>query len=138
MSGTKSKELGVEPMAYFRSRTIAGSNPTLTYPAVPVALSKALTKAGITLDHVDLMEIQEPFGVQALADAKLKGLKSRDFKDKINVNGSGISLGRPIAATGSMRLVTFLHEMKRHGSLYGLETIFGGGGLGIAAILENP
>lgn len=138
MSEMKSKELGVESMARFRSCAIAGSDPTLTYPAVPAAVSKALAKAGITLDHVDLMEIQEAFAVQALADAKLMGIKSRGFEDKINVNGSGISLGHPIAATGAMRLVTLLHEMKRSGCRYGLETICGGGGLGIAAVLENP
>jgi acetyl-CoA C-acetyltransferase len=138
MADTKSKELGIEPMAYFRSCAIAGSDPTLTYPAVPAAVSKALTKAGITLGHVDLIEIQEAFAVQALADAKMMGIKPEDFGDKVNVNGSGISLGHPIAATGAMRLVTLVHEMRRRGSRYGLETICGGGGLGIAAILENP
>ena len=138
MSEKKSKELGIDPMAYFRSCAIVGSNPTLTYPAVPAAVSKALTKAGITLDHVDLIEIQEAFAVQALADAKMMGIKAEDFDHKINVNGSGISLGHPIGATGAMRLATLLHEMKRRGSRYGLETICGGGGLGIAAILEKP
>jgi acetyl-CoA C-acetyltransferase len=138
MAETKSKELGIEPMAYFRSCAIAGSDPTLTYPAVPAAVSRALTKAGITLGHVDLIEIQEAFAVQALADAKMMGIKPEDFGDKVNVNGSGISLGHPIAATGAMRLVTLVHEMRRRGSRYGLETICGGGGLGIAAILENP
>ena len=138
MTETKSKELGIEPMAYFRSCAIAGSDPTLTYPAVPAAVSKALTKAGGTVNHVDLIEIQEAFAVQALADAKMMGIKPEDFDDKINVNGSGISLGHPIGATGAMRLITLLHEMKRRGSRYGLETICGGGGLGIAAILETP
>jgi acetyl-CoA C-acetyltransferase len=138
MSEKKSKELGIDPMAYFRSCAIVGSDPTLTYPAVPAAVSKALTKAGITLDHVDLIEIQEAFAVQALADAKMMGIKAEDFDHKINVNGSGISLGHPIGATGAMRLATLLHEIKRRGSRYGLETICGGGGLGIAAILEKP
>ena len=138
MSEAKSKELGIEPMAYFRSCAIAGSDPTLTYPAVPAAVNKALSKAGIIIDDVDLIEIQEAFAVQALADARMMEIKPKDFDDKINVNGSGISLGHPIAATGAMRLVTLLHEMKRRGSRYGLETICGGGGLGIAAILEKP
>ena len=138
MSETESKELGIEPMAYFRSCAIAGSDPTLTYTAVPAAVNVALTKAGITVDNVDLIEIQEAFAVQALADAKMMGINLEDFDDKINVNGSGISLGHPIAATGAMRVVTLLHEMKRRGSRYGLETICGGGGLGIAAILEKP
>jgi len=137
MSETKAKELGAEPMAYFRSCATAGADPTLTYPAVPTAVDKALEKAGITIDEVDLIEIQEAFAVQTLADARLMGIKPQDVDAKINVNGSGISLGHPIAATGTMRLVTLLHEMKRRGSRYGLETICGGGGLGIAAVLEK-
>jgi acetyl-CoA C-acetyltransferase len=138
MAETKSQELGIEPMAYFRSCALAGSDPTLTYPAVPAAVNKALAKAGITIDQVNLIEIQEAFAVQALADARMMGITQEDLDDKINVNGSGISLGHPIAATGAMRLVTLLHEMRRLGSRYGLETICGGGGLGIAAILEKP
>ena len=137
MTETKAKELGLEPMAYFRSCAIAGSDPTLTYPAVPDSVEKALKKAGVTIDDVDLIEIQEAFAVQALADARMMGIRKDDFDKKINVNGSGISLGHPIAATGAMRLVTLLHEMKRRGSRYGLETICGGGGLGIAAIFER-
>jgi acetyl-CoA C-acetyltransferase len=137
MSEAKAKELGVEPMAYFRTCAIAGADPTLTYPAVPTSVNKALKKAEITIDQVDLFEIQEAFAVQALADARLMGIEQEDFNKKINVNGSGISLGHPIAATGAMRLVTLLHEMKRLGSRYGLETICGGGGLGITAILER-
>jgi acetyl-CoA C-acetyltransferase len=72
-----------------------------------------------------------------LADARLMGIPRDDFDRRINVNGSGISLGHPIAATGAMRLVTLLYEMRRRGSRYGLETICGGGGQGICAILES-
>jgi acetyl-CoA C-acetyltransferase len=137
MSEARAKELGIEPMAYFRSCAVASSDPTLTYPAVPASVDKALAKVGITIDEVDLIEIQEAFAVQALADARLMGIKPDDFDKKVNVNGSGISLGHPIAATGAMRLVTLLHEMKRRGSRYGLETICGGGGQGICAIVEK-
>jgi acetyl-CoA C-acetyltransferase len=136
MSETKANDLGIAPMAYFRSCAVAGTNPTLTYPAVPSATNKALDKLGITINDVDLIEIQEAFAVQALADAKLMGIAEKDFDKKINVNGSGISLGHPIAATGAMRLVTLLHEMRRRGAQYGLETICGGGGQGICAIVE--
>jgi acetyl-CoA C-acetyltransferase len=136
MSETRAKDLGIAPMAYFRSCAVAGTDPTLTYPAVPDATNKALHKLGITIDDVDLIEIQEAFAVQALADAKLMGIAEKDFDEKINVNGSGISLGHPIAATGAMRLVTLLHEMRRRGARYGLETICGGGGQGICAIVE--
>jgi acetyl-CoA C-acetyltransferase len=137
MSEHKAEELGVEPLAYFRSCAIAGSDPTLTYPAVPASVDKALKKAEITIEQVDLIEIQEAFAVQALADARMMGIQKERYDATINVNGSGISLGHPIAATGAMRLVTLVHEMKRRGARYGLETICGGGGLGIAAILES-
>jgi len=138
MSGKKTRELGIKPMAFFRSCAVAGADPTLTYPAVPASAGKTLAKAGITINKVDLIEIQEAFAVQALADARLMGIPDKEFDKKINVNGSGISLGHPIAATGAMRLVTLVHEMKRRGARYGLETICGGGGQGICAILESP
>lgn len=136
---TKSKadELGVKPMGYLLSFAMAGADPTLTYPAVPAAVNKALKKAGLTIDQIDLIEIQEAFACQALADARLMGIPEKDYDTKINVNGSGISLGHPIAATGVMRLTTLLHEMKRRNARYGLETICGGGGLGICAIVER-
>jgi acetyl-CoA C-acetyltransferase len=137
MTEDKARELGVEPMACFRSCAVAGADPTLTYPAVPTSVEKALEKAGITIDQVDIIEIQEAFAVQALADARMMGIREEDFDKKINVNGSGVSLGHPIGATGAMRLVTLLNEMKRRGSRYGLETICGGGGLGIAAVFER-
>lgn len=138
MTQAKAKELGLEPLAHFRVCTIAGTDPTLTYPSVPASVDKALKKVGISIDQVDLIEIQEAFAVQALADARLMKIKEEDFDQKINVNGSGISLGHPIAATGAMRLVTLLHEMKRRDARYGLETICGGGGLGVCAIVERP
>ena len=137
MTEDKAKELGLEPMACFRSCAVAGADPTLTYPAVPASVDKALHKAGITIDEVDIIEIQEAFAVQALADARMMGIREEEFDKKININGSGVSLGHPIGATGAMRLVTLLYEMKRCGSRYGLETICGGGGLGIAAVLER-
>jgi len=127
----------VKPIAYFRACAVAGTDPTLTYPAVPASANKALKKIGITITQVDLIEIQEAFAVQTLADARLMGIKEEEFDKKINVNGSGISLGHPIAATGAMRLVTLLHEMKRRNARYGLETICGGGGQGICAIVER-
>jgi len=136
MSEKRAKDLSLTPLAYFRSCAVAGTDPTLTYPSVPAATNKALAKLGITIDDVGLIEIQEAFAVQALADAKLMGIAEKDFDKKINVNGSGISLGHPIAATGTMRLITLLNEMRRRNIRYGLETICGGGGHGICAIVE--
>jgi acetyl-CoA C-acetyltransferase len=137
MSEEKARSLEIRPMGYFRSCAVAGTDPTLTYPAVPVSTEKALKKAGITIEQVDLIEIQEAFAVQTLADARMMGIRREDFDRKINVNGSGISLGHPIAATGAMRLVTLIFEMKRRQARFGLETICGGGGQGICAIVET-
>jgi acetyl-CoA C-acetyltransferase len=136
MSEAKARALGIAPMAYLRSCAVSGTDPTLTYPAVPAASNKALAKLGLGIDDIDLIEIQEAFAVQALADAKLMGIAENDYDRKINVNGSGISLGHPIAATGTMRLITLLYEMRRRGAQWGLETICGGGGQGICAIIE--
>lgn len=138
ISQSKAKELGIKPMAYFRSCAVAATDPTLTYPAVPASVDKALAKAGVTIDQLDLIEIQEAFAVQALADARLMGLDQETMEQKVNVNGSGISLGHPIAATGVMRMVSLIHEMQRQNFRYGLETICGGGGQGICAVVENP
>ena len=131
------KAHGVEPLVYLRSFAVAGADPTLTYPAVPAAVNKALKKSGLTIDQMDLIEIQEAFAVQALADAKLMGICEEDLDEKVNVNGSGISLGHPIGATGTIRLTTLIHEMVKRSVRYGLLTICGGGGLGICGIVER-
>lgn len=137
MSESKLKELGASPMAEILSFGVAASDPRLTYPAVPAAVDQALDRAGLCLDDMDLIEIQEAFAAQVLADAKLMKLKPDDLENKVNVNGSGISLGHPIAATGTMRLVTLIHEMKRRNARYGLVAICGGGGHGIAVVVKN-
>ena len=131
------RRMGLKPMARFVAGANAACDPTLTYPAVAMAVDKALLKARISLGDVDLMEIQEAFAVKVLADAKMMGLTEQECALKVNVNGSGISLGHPIGATGAMRMVTLLHEMRRRGSAFGLETICGGGGQGVAVILEG-
>ena len=133
----KASELNIQPLAYLKSFGLAGADPSLTYPAVPAAVNMALEKAGLTIEEIDLIEIQEAFAAQTLADAKLMGLTSSDLAEKVNVNGSGISLGHPIGATGAIRLTTLVHELNRRGARYGLVTICGGGGLGIAAIVER-
>jgi acetyl-CoA C-acetyltransferase len=133
----KAKAHEAEPLVYFKSFAVAAADPTLTYPAVPAAVSKALGKAGLTLEQMDLIEIQEAFAVQALADAKLMGIQEKDLDAKVNVNGSGISLGHPIGATGTMRLTTLIHEMVRRNVRHGLLTICGGGGLGICTVIER-
>jgi acetyl-CoA C-acetyltransferase len=130
------ERLGAKPLAYIKAFALAGADPRRTYLTVPKAVEKALEKSGLGLHQIDLIEIQEAFAAQVLADLKMMNLTERDYH-KINVNGSGISLGHPIACTGTRVLVTLLHEMKRRGSHYGLECICGGGGLGISAIFER-
>ncbi|MEW6667159.1 MAG: thiolase family protein [Thermodesulfobacteriota bacterium] len=135
MTAEKAKQRGLKPLASVKAFGIGGADPTLTYPAVPIAVHKALKKAGLDLNQMDLIEIQEAFAVQTIADARLMGLSESEMESKVNVNGSGISLGHPIGATGLMRLVTLVHEMNRRNSKYGLLTICGGGGLGICMIV---
>ncbi len=135
-SEEKAEALGLKPLASIREFAIAGVDPRLTYKAVDFAVKKVLDRTGLKIDQIDLIEIQEAFAAQVLADLKLLGLTEKDYQ-RINVNGSGISLGHPIACTGTRVLVTLLHEMKRRGSRLGLESICGGGGLGIAAVFER-
>ena len=135
-SARKAKEMGVEPFATVKSCAVVGDDPRHTYRTVPVAVQKALDEAGLKIEKMDLIEIQEAFAAQVLADLKQMGVGPQDYA-RVNVNGSGISLGHPIAATGVRVLVTLVHEMKRRGVQYGLECICGGGGLGIAAVFEN-
>ena len=137
MSRAKAKQLGIEPVAALISSAVAARDPTLTYPAVPASVKKALKRVDLTIGDMDLIEIQEAFAVQVLTDAKLMGLSEPEMEQKVNVNGSGISLGHPVAATGAMRMVTLMYEMKRRNMHYGLETICGGGGHGITAVVER-
>ncbi len=135
-SEEKAKELGVEPLAAIKAFAVAGADPRRTYLTVPVAVKKVMEKTGLDIHQMDLIEIQEAFAAQVLADLKMMNLTEKDYS-RVNVNGSGISLGHPIACTGTRVLVTLLQEMKRRKSRYGLECICGGGGLGIAAIFER-
>ena len=124
-SESKARSLGLKVLARLVAGAKAACDPTLTYPAVATAVKKALNKANLSIDDIDLFEIQEAFAVQLLADAKLMKIKREDYDRKINVNGSGISLGHPIGATGVMRLTTLLQQMKRQSSKHGLITICG-------------
>jgi len=136
MSEKKARELGVEPFAAVKSVAAAGADPTRTHLTVNAAVKKAMGLAGARLEDMELIEIQEAFAAQVLADLKDMGVSPDDY-GKVNVNGSGISLGHPIGATGVRVLVTLMHEMRRTGAKTGLECICGGGGLGIAAIFER-
>jgi acetyl-CoA C-acetyltransferase len=99
-------------------------------------VAKALGRAGVELADVDLIELNEAFAAQVLACTREWKLASSDF-DRLNVNGSGISLGHPVGATGGRILATLLHELTRREQRYGLETMCIGGGQGLAALFER-
>jgi acetyl-CoA C-acetyltransferase len=127
---------GLKPMARLKSWSLAGVGPeVMGIGPVPVT-QKALERAGLTLKDLDLIELNEAFAAQVLACTKALGLGDTDH-DRINVNGSGISMGHPVGATGGRILTTMLMEMDRRGARYGLETMCIGGGQGLAAIFER-
>jgi acetyl-CoA C-acetyltransferase len=131
----RAAELGLEPMARLVSWGVAGVPPrTMGIGPVP-ATAKALQRAGLTLADLDLIELNEAFAAQVLA--VLREWKLPDELERVNVNGSGISLGHPIGATGGRILTTLLRELDRRGGRYGLETMCIGGGQGLAAVFEN-
>jgi acetyl-CoA C-acetyltransferase len=130
----KLAELNLEPMGYMVGWAAAGCHPaTMGFGPVP-AVERLFARTGLGWNDIDLVELNEAFASQVLAVLKGWGW---DDRDKLNVNGSGISLGHPIAATGVRILATMMHEMKRRGSRYGLETMCVGGGQGMAAIFER-
>jgi acetyl-CoA C-acetyltransferase len=98
-------------------------------------VERLFARTGMRWDRIDLVEINEAFAVQVLA--VMKGWSFED-RDRINVNGSGISLGHPIGATGVRILATMLHELRRRGGRFALETMCIGGGQGMAALFERP
>ena len=131
----RAQELGLTPFARLVGWAAAGVAPaTMGIGPVP-ATAKAMARTGLTLDEMDLIELNEAFAAQALA--VLREWKLPDGLERVNVNGSGISLGHPIGATGARILATLLHELRRRGGRYGLETMCIGGGQGLAAIFEN-
>jgi acetyl-CoA C-acetyltransferase len=130
----KLKELKLEPMGYLVGWTAAGCNPATMGIGPVTAVKKLFGKLGLKLDDMDLVELNEAFACQVLA--VLKGWGWND-PDRLNVNGSGISLGHPIGATGARIATSLLHEMGRRKARYGLETMCVGGGQGMAAVFER-
>ena len=130
----KLAELGLEPMGYMVGWAAAGCEPaTMGWGPVP-AVERLFARTGLGWDDIDLVELNEAFAAQALAVLKGWGW---DDRSRLNVNGGGISLGHPIAATGVRILTTLLYEMERRGARYGLETMCVGGGQGMAAVFER-
>ncbi len=130
----KLQELGLTPMASLVGWAAAGCEPSRMGIGPVPAVKKLLGKLGLSMNDMDLVEINEAFACQVLA--VLQGLEWNDA-ERLNVNGSGISLGHPIGATGVRILATLLHELERRKGRYGLETMCIGGGQGIAAVFER-
>ena len=131
----KAAALGLTPLARLVSWSVAGVPPeTMGIGPIP-ATRKALDRAGLTLADLDLIELNEAFAAQALAVIGEWDLP--DGLERVNVHGSGISLGHPIGATGGRIMTTLLRELRRRGGRYGLETMCIGGGQGMAAVFEN-
>jgi acetyl-CoA acyltransferase len=132
MSEEKVKELGLKPIARFVSFAVAGVPPEIMGIGPVEAIPKALKLAGLKLEDIGLIELNEAFAAQTLAVIKLAGLNEKI----INVNGGAIALGHPLGCTGAKLTVTLLNEMKRRNVKYGMVTMCIGGGMGAAGIFE--
>ena len=133
-SGEKAAELGVKPIARIIGIGTAGCDPRFMGMGPIYAVPKALKMAGLTLDDIGLIELNEAFAAQALICIKKLGLENR--MDIINVNGGAVALGHPVGSSGSRIIVTLMYEMKRRGVKYGLATLCIAGGMGQAAVIE--
>jgi acetyl-CoA C-acetyltransferase len=126
---------GLQPLLALRSWAVAGVGPEVMGIGPVPATALALERAGITLDDVDLLEVNEAFAAQVLACLREWKLDATD--DRINPNGSGISLGHPVGATGARILATLAHELRRREGRYAVETLCIGGGQGVTAVFER-
>ena len=134
----KLEELGLEPIAFFHSWAAAGCDPSRMGIGPVPAVERLFARTGMGWNDIDLVELNEAFAPQVLACLKGWGWSDDDSRnDMLNVNGSGISLGHPIGATGGRILANLTRELVRRGGRYGLETMCIGGGQGLAAIFER-
>jgi acetyl-CoA acyltransferase len=133
MSAEKAQALGLKPLARFVTFAVGGVPPELMGIGPVVAIPKALKLAGLKLEEIDLIELNEAFAAQSLAVARELGLDM----EKVNVNGGAIALGHPLGCTGAKLTVQLINEMARRKSRYGMVSMCIGGGMGAAAIFEN-
>lgn len=132
MSASKAKELGVKPLARIVSSAVSALDPEIMGLGPVLASQRALERAGLTIDDIDLVEMNEAFAAQAVPSAKELGIPS----DKLNVHGGAIALGHPFGMTGARIMTTLIHGLQVRGGRYGLETMCVGGGQGMAMIIE--
>jgi len=133
-SEERAAELGAEPLARIVATAAAGVDPAYMGIGPIPATRKALERAGLTIDDIDLVELNEAFASQVLASARELGIPH----ERLNVNGGGISLGHPLGCSGARLLTTLVWELRRRGARYGLATMCVGVGQGVATIVENP
>ncbi len=133
MSEEKARRMGLRPRARFVSFALAGDDPRLMLTAPIPATIKALAKAGLTMDDIDITEINEAFASVVLAWEK----ELHPDMSKVNVNGGAIALGHPLGASGARLMTTLLYELERTGGRYGLQTMCEGGGMANATIIER-
>ena len=133
MSEEKAKELGVKPLATIVSYATEGVDPTIMGTGPIPTVRKALEKANLTLEDIDLIEANEAFAAQALSVIKELGLNT----DIVNVNGGAIAIGHPVGASGARILTTLLYEMQKRDSKKGIATLCIGGGMGTAVVVER-
>jgi acetyl-CoA C-acetyltransferase len=126
-------DFGLEPRARIIATAVSGADPTIMLTGPAPASRKALTKAGLEVEDIDLFEMNEAFAAVAMRFMKDLGLSA----DKVNVNGGAIAMGHPLGATGAMILGTLIDELERRDQRYGLATLCVGGGMGIATIVER-
>lgn len=130
------KKYGLKPFAKLVSWSVAGVEPSRMGIGPVPSVNKALEQANLSMSDIDLLELNEAFAAQVLACTKAWGFEASDY-ERMNVNGSGISLGHPVGATGGRILATLLREMDRRNARYGVETMCIGGGQGLAAVFER-
>ena len=126
-------DLGLRARAKILATAVSGADPTIMLTGPAPASKKALAKAGLTVDDLDLVEINEAFAAVVLRFVRDMGLDM----DKVNVNGGAIAMGHPLGATGAMILGTLVDELERQDKRYGLATLCVGGGMGIATVVER-
>jgi len=132
-SEAMAKAFDLTPRARVLATALSGADPTIMLTGPMPAARKALAKAGLTIDQIDLFEINEAFAVVPMRFMKELGVP----EEKVNVNGGAIAMGHPLGATGAMILGTLLDELERRKLRYGLATLCVGGGMGIATIVER-
>jgi acetyl-CoA acyltransferase len=132
MSGERLKELGLKPLARFVSYAVAGVPPGIMGIGPVAAIPKALKQAGLKIEDLDLIELNEAFACQALSVIRQCSLPA----ERVNVNGGAVALGHPLGASGAKLTVSLLHELRRRNGRYGLVTMCVGGGMGGAGIFE--